>query len=63
MGVLNLSSYPPQVKGCPMLTIVYFQVYTCANVKKVLNSILAFLPEKSWGGKQEIRGIVEMQYC
>lgn len=51
-------------QGLPhgLLTTVYFRVCTCDHVKTVLNSILAFLPEKSQGRKQEIRARAEVQY-
>ena len=56
-----IDSYPPQAPW----TVNYCARSSCksANVKKVLNSISAFLPEKTQGRKKERRGTAEAQYC
>lgn len=46
-----------------LLTTVCFTLCTSASIKKVLNSILAFLLKKSQDRKQEIKRLAEVQHC
>lgn len=45
-----------------LLTTVCFTLCTSASIKKVLNSILAFLLKKSQDRKQEIKRLAEVQH-